>query len=94
MVNCDNEACVHVVATSKTKDPFLGACIRNLWLLTAHYDISLQVQHIRGKNNIKADVLSRLYSNKPINQEILQDLKVNYSWDSVEPSYFDLNLSI
>ena len=83
-----------MVATSKTKDPFLGACIRNLWLLTAHYDISLQVQHIRGRNNVKADVLSRLYSNKPINQEILQDLKVNYFWDSVEPSYFDLNLSI
>ena len=58
MVNCDNKACVHVVATSKTKEPFLGACIRNL---TTHYDNSLQVQLIRGKNNVKADVLSRLY---------------------------------
>ena len=39
VVNCDNEACVHVVGTSRTKDPFLGACIRNIWLITAHYDI-------------------------------------------------------
>ena len=84
----------HVVATSKTKDPFWGVCIRHLWLLNAYYDISLQVQHIRGKDNVKADLLSRLYSDKPVNQRILYDLKVNYIWDSIEPSYFDLNLSI
>ena len=94
MVNCDNEACVHVVATSKTKDPFLGACIRNIWLITAYYEISLQIQHIRGKNNVKADVLSGLYSNKNIHQEVLHDLRTNYIWDDVEPSYFDLNLSL
>ena len=41
MVNCDNEACVYVIATSKTKDPFWGVCIRNLWLLTGYCDISL-----------------------------------------------------
>ena len=82
-VNCDNEACVHVIATNRTKDPFLGACIRNLWFVTAFYDISLQVQHI-----------SRLYSNKPINHELFDHLKANYMWDSIDPSYFDLNLSI
>ena len=32
---CDNEAVIQVVASSRTKDPFLGACIRNLWLITA-----------------------------------------------------------
>ena len=26
-VNCDNDACVYVVATSKTKDPFLGLAL-------------------------------------------------------------------
>ena len=94
MIYCDNEACVHVVATSKTKDPFLGACIRNIWLITACYDISLHISHIKGKNNYKADALSRLYSNKPVNQEILHDLKNNYMWDTIQPLYFDLNLSL
>ena len=93
MVYCDNEACVQVVVTSRTKDPFLGACIRNIWLLMAYYDISLNISHIKGKNNIKADALSRLYSNKPVHQAILHDLQLNYIWDSVEPSYFNLNLS-
>ena len=54
---CDNEAVVQVVASSRTKDPFLGACIRNLWLITAIFDISFQVEHIRGRHNIKADLL-------------------------------------
>ena len=82
VVHCDNEACVHMVATSRTKDPFLALCIRNLCLITAFYDISLQVQHIRGK-----DILSRLYSNKSVNFTILQDLKENYTWDEIHPHY-------
>ena len=93
-VNCDNEACVHVIATSRTKDPFLAVCIRNLWLITAFYDISLQVHHIRGKNNIQADVLSRLHSNKPINSIIFQDLRDNYVWHKILPHHFHLDMSI
>ena len=53
---------VQVVATSRTKDPFLGACIRKLWLITSIFVISLQTQHIRGRHNTKADFLSRLFS--------------------------------
>ena len=94
MIQRYNEACVHVVATSRTKDTFLWACIRNIWLITAFYDISLQISHIKGKDNIKADALSRLYSNKLVHQEILHDLRNNYIWDNVQPAYFDLNLSL
>ena len=94
VVNCDNEACVHVIATSRTKDPFLALCIRNLWLITAFYDISLQVHHIRGKNNIRADILSRLHSNKPINSSILEDLRDNYVWHNILPYHFHLDMSI
>ena len=45
---CDNKALVQVAESSKTKDPYLAACIRNIWLLTATYDIDLKVQHIQG----------------------------------------------
>ena len=92
--HCDNEVCVYVIATKRTKDPFLALCIRNLWLITAFYDISLQLQYIRGKNNAQADTLSRLHSNKPINQNILQDLVDNYAWDKVLPHHFHLDVCI
>ena len=91
---CDNEAVVQVVASSRTKDPFLGACIRNLWLITAIFDISFQIEHIRGRHNIKADLLSRLYSHKPVHQDLLLDLKLNYIWDKVLPQHFNLDLNI
>ena len=38
---CDNLAVVQVVESSKTKDPFLAACICNNWLITALLDINL-----------------------------------------------------
>ena len=94
VVHCDNEACVYVIATSRTKDPFLALCIRNLWLITAFYDISLQVQHIRGKNNAQADTLSRLHSNKLINRKLLQDLLDDYVWDKVLPNHFHLDVCV
>ena len=30
-IHCDNVAVVQVVSSSKTKDKFLAACIRNIW---------------------------------------------------------------
>ena len=91
---CDNEAVVQVVASSRTKDPFWGACIRNLWLIIAVFDISFQIEHIRGRHNIKVDLLSRLYSDKPVHQDLLLDLKLNYIWDKVLPQHFNLDLNI
>ena len=91
---CDNEAVVQVVASSRTKDPFLLACIRNLCLITTIFDISFQIEHIRGRHNIKADLLSRLYSDKPVHQDLLLDLKLNYIWDKVLPQHFNLDLNI
>ena len=93
-IYCDNLAVVQVVASSKTKDSFLGACIRNLWLVAAHFDILLQIQHIRGEHNIRADLLSRIYSDKPVNQHLLQELKENFIWDKVVPDHFNLDLDI
>ena len=39
---CDNLAVVQVVQTRKTRDSFLAACIRNIWLLMATYDIDFR----------------------------------------------------
>ena len=54
LVKCDNDAVVHVLNTGRTKDPYLGACARNVWL-----DVDLQYIHVMGKDNRAADLLSR-----------------------------------
>ena len=76
-------AVVQVVGSGKTKDQYLAACLRNLWLLTAAHDIELSVEHIQGEKNVTADLLSRLYSNRVANVHLLSHLKDNFIWDKV-----------
>ena len=91
---CDNKAVVQVVESGKTKDPYLAACIRNIWLLTATYDSDLIVQHIQGTHNIIADCLSRLYSNKTTDLSLLTFLQDNFIWDKVHTEGLKLDMSI
>ena len=56
---CDNQAVVHVLSTGNTRDAVLGACARNIWLLTAMYNVSIDFTHISGVQNSVADLLSR-----------------------------------
>ena len=53
-----------VCNTGRTRDAFLAACLRNLWLVAATANIDLRVKHIRGKDNILADALSRSHLHK------------------------------
>ena len=75
-IYCDNEAVVQVVRASKTRDLFLAACVRNVWLISAIQDIKLDIHHIMGKKNITSDLLSRLHSPHPVNQKLLQQIVV------------------
>ena len=74
---CDNLAVVQLVENSKTKDPFLAACIHNIWLINATLDINLEISHVRGVDNDIADLLSRLYSHKSVNSSLYEDLQIN-----------------
>ena len=91
---CDNWAVVQVVKTGKTRDAFLGACSRNIWLLAATYDIALQIEHIMGKKNIYADALSRIYSDKPINPQLVQYLRNNFCWRQIPEQFLNLDLHV
>ena len=91
---CDNKAVVQVAESGKTKDPYLAACIRNIWLLIATYDIDLIVEHIQGSHNIIADCLSRLYSDKTTNLTLLENLQNNFIWEKVYTEDLMLDLSI
>ena len=91
---CDNLAVVQVIKTHKTKDAFLAICDRNAWLLAASYDILLQVDHVRGKDNAEADLLSRLHSGSPVDPVLLNHLSKTCTWDKVSPEMFKLDFNI
>ena len=59
LIKCDNEAVVSVLRSGRTKDPYLGACARNIWYICALADIDAQYVHVRGLDNRVADLLSR-----------------------------------
>ena len=59
LIHCDNAAVVTVLRSGKTRDPYLGACARNVWYVAAMSDIDLQYTHIRGVDNKVTDALSR-----------------------------------
>ena len=56
---CDNEAVVQVINSSKTKDMFLGSCLRELWLKVAPHGFELRSVHLPGVQNRVPDWLSR-----------------------------------
>ena len=41
LIKCDNEAVVSVLRSGKARDPFLGACARNIWYLSALQDVEM-----------------------------------------------------
>ena len=90
----DNLAAVQVVKSSRTKDKFLAACICNIWLISASNDIEIVIEHIEGKKNVIADLLSRLHSSIWVNNTLLTSLKQKYIRKKVDVSKFDLNLTL
>ena len=90
LVKCDSDAVVRVLTTGRTKDPYLGACARNVWLEAALLDVDLQYVHVLGKNNRVADLLSRWQcSIENINE--LHMLVKNPMWASVSLQSIELN---
>ena len=58
-IHCDNLAVVQVLNSGGSRDSILSTCARNVWLLSALYNISIQFSHIAGAHNTVADLLSR-----------------------------------
>ena len=92
-IHCDNMVVVQVVSSSKTKDKFLAASIRNIWLISSIFDFDIVIVHIQGKNNVVADCLSRLYSCRNVDPMVLGYLKNNYVWDHIDVKHFSLNFN-
>ena len=58
-IHCDNKAVVDILTYGRAKYALMATCARNIWLLTALYNISLLMVHIEGQKNSIADLLSR-----------------------------------
>ena len=58
-IKCDNMAVVEVLRSGKARDSILATCARNIWLLSAMFNVELLVNHIPGSHNTVADLLSR-----------------------------------
>ena len=89
----DNLAVVTVCGRGYTKCRHLGAMTRNIWLLTAMWDIELEVVHIPGKHNKIADMLSRMDSHKAF-EATINHLIRDPIWHQIDPSFFEINYDI
>ena len=85
-IKCDNMAVVEVLTSGKTKDNTLATCARNVWLLCAIFNISIHIEHIPGKQNVIADLLSR-YKFDTKSWEVLTTHVPNAVWI---PTHIDL----
>ena len=85
---CDNLPVVEVIRTGKARDHILAACARNIWLLSALYNVRLIVSHITGQDNTIADLLSRWHKTSNNYEKLTTLIPVHY-WI---PAHMDLML--
>ena len=92
VIHFDNMAVVCTLSSGRSWVGFLGTVPRNVWLITATYDIDLVVYHIPGKNNGLADLLSRWYGGALSRDTITQLL--GHHWCQVTSPMLKLDLDI
>ena len=62
-----------VLSFGKATDAVLATCARNVWLLSAIYNITVVVSHNKGTTNVVADLLSRRRCSRE-NSVMIQEL--------------------
>ena len=86
-------AVVEVIKSGKARDPILGACARNLWLMSAIYNIHICITHISGTDNTVADLLSR-WQNTQYHLNKLAQFIPNFVWIPVHLDLTKINYNI
>ena len=81
-------AVVEVLNTGKARDSILAMCARNIWLISAMFNVQFQFTHTSGKQNSLADLLCR-WPGQPSDNDKLFALCPNASWI---PTHLDLTL--
>ena len=92
-IHCDNLAVVQVLNSGGSRDAMLATCARNIWLLTAMFNINLTFSHISGVTNRVADLLYR-WTASPDDHTLLHKLVNNPVWMNTHIDLTLLNHSI
>ena len=58
-ITTDNMVAMHTLNSGCTRDPFLSACARELWLIAAIHQLRIVENHAPGATLLLADALSR-----------------------------------
>ena len=87
--HCDNESVVTVL----NKDLILAAIARHICLSMIEHDICLKTIHIKGKDNIIADNLSRWFTSEIHRQRVLH-LLPHAIWDQIPVNATVINWAI
>lgn len=59
LFKCDNTGVVAAVKKGSAREPLVMHLLRTLWFFVAHFDLSINIEHIAGTHNGVADTLSR-----------------------------------
>ena len=90
---CNSQTIVEILNSGKTKDIFLTNCARNIWLITAMFNIQLKIVHVPGKYNQITDLLSRWTATYQPEHK-LRRLLPNFIWVNTHIHLTALNLDI
>lgn len=86
-LHCDNLASVQVMQTGRGQNKVLLDVARHIWMLQAEFEFSIRYHHIRGKDNVLADALSRAHLSPAMN-DIANTYMHKHNIDLVHPCLF------
>ena len=89
-LHVDNKAVVYALQNARIRDSYMQQVARSIWLLLATYDIKVECTHIPGKDNVKADILSRVFERGVINDQLFH----HCTWWPVNGCHFYPNVFI
>ena len=76
-VKCDNMNACLAVQTGRSRDDFIQHCARELFVLSASFDVELRVEHCPGVKLTRADALSRMHSEERCRRWVNRDVALS-----------------
>ena len=75
-VSCDNMNACLAVQSSRSKDPYIQHCIRELFVWRVSYDVDLCIVHCPGRKMTRADALSRMHKEQKCREWVASDTEL------------------
>ena len=96
IIACDNSAAVTVINSTRSKDPFMQRCLRQLWFTAALFDFEVRALHVPGKHNQFADCLSRWHSDASARDtyyRLCSDFDQIFHYQDIDSACFSFNVA-